>query len=65
MANEVEWLKAKHRALKPRGRYGAVGDHNHPRVKRVGNRMGLQREPEGVRVLVIDGKTGKRRWRWE
>lgn len=58
------WLKGKYTSPKPTGRYRSGHNDSHKKVKKTGNRLGVDNPPQGVRTLVIDGGTGKRRWRW-
>ena len=60
----VIWIKRKYAEPKTAGRYRSSHGDSNKKVKKTGNKVGVSNPPRGIRTLVIDGTSGKRRWVW-
>jgi len=64
MTEPITWMKHKYSVHKPVGGYRSGHNDSARKTKKVGNKFPFVNPPQGKRTLVIEGYTGKRRWRW-
>lgn len=58
----ITWMKHKYAKNKSFGRYQSRHNDGNKRVKRAGAHVDLKGTPTPT-TLVVEGRTGKRRWR--
>ena len=62
--DERTWLKRKYSAPKVASRYKSSHSDSAKKQKKGGVRAGIPGTPPGIRTMVLEAGTGKRRWVW-